>query len=59
MRWPPACRPALSIDPLADLLAIDPDVVRGDDAEADLVAPDVHHLDDDVVADQDAFAAKP
>src|SRR4051794_15670981 len=39
-----------------DLLAVDRDRARGLDADADRVPDDLHHVDDDVVAEHDLLA---
>ena len=47
----------LALDRLVHLLAVYADLDRGRDPQSDLVAPDIHHGDDDVIADDDAFVA--
>src|SRR4051812_9825135 len=47
----------LALDRLVHLLAVHADLDRGRDAQSDLIAPDIHHGDDDVIADDDAFVA--
>src|SRR4051812_14848830 len=39
-----------------DLLAVDRDRARGLDADANGIADDLHHVDDDVVAEHDLLA---
>jgi hypothetical protein len=47
----------LSLDGLVHLLAVHADLDWSRDPQSDLVAPYVHHGDDDVVTDDDAFVA--
>src|SRR4051812_32726420 len=47
----------LALDRLVHLLSVHADLDRGRDAQSDLIAPDIHHGDDDVIADDDAFVA--
>ena len=48
--------PVLLADGVPDLLAVDRQGARGLDADAHGVADDLHHVDDDVVADHDLLA---
>ena len=53
-----ACRlPVLALNGLVHLLAVHGDFDGGRDPLSDLIAPDIHHGDDDVVTNDDAFVA--
>src|SRR3954462_13992221 len=53
-----ACRlTILALNGLVHLLAVHGDLDGGRDPQSNLVAPDIHHGDDDVVTDDDAFVA--
>ena len=47
----------LALNGLVHLLAVYGDLDGGRDPQSNLVAPDIHHGDDDVIADDDAFVA--
>jgi len=47
----------LALNGLVHLLAVYGDLDGGRDPQSDLIAPDVHHRDDDVIADDDTFVA--
>jgi hypothetical protein len=47
------------VDPVVDLLAVDGDLAICLEAEPDLVAPDLHHGEDDLVVDVDLLVGFP
>jgi len=56
-RFEPAGAKVLALDRFVDFLAVDRDLRRRIDAEADLVAANVDDGDNDVITDNDAFVA--
>src|SRR5262245_56431527 len=53
----PARLSILSLDGLIHLLAVYGDFDRGRDPQSNLIAPNIHHGDDDVIPDDDTFVA--
>ena len=47
----------LALNGLVHLLAVYGDLDGGRDPQSNLIAPDIHHGDDDVIADDDTFVA--
>jgi hypothetical protein len=47
----------LALDGLVHLLAVHGDLDRGRDPQSNLITPNIHHGDDDIIADDDTFVA--
>jgi hypothetical protein len=47
----------LALNRLIDLLAMDGNLDRGRDPQSDFVTSDIHHGDDDVIANDDTFVS--
>jgi hypothetical protein len=53
----PARLSILALDGFVHFLAMDGNLDRGRDPQSNLIAPNIHHGDDDVIADDDTFVA--